>query len=81
MTVTMFDQMFFEFDCPGPECGYSIKEVLSNFVNVDRFPCPDCGFSINLQSADLKGRLAERVNIATQIDEKARKRGEVVKRF
>lgn len=80
-TITMFDQMFFELECPNAKCGKQIKEVLSQFRDVDEIACPHCSVVVNLKADSIKGSLDKLFDTATELDKQARQRGEFIKRF
>ncbi len=74
----MFDQKLLEITC---QCGKVSKEVLSNFDSVTTFTCPACGSITRLDAEPYRSAVKELRRVATELDKKARQRGETIERI
>ncbi len=81
MSITMFNKIHFEIECPDPKCGHLIKEVLSYFHGVDRLACPNCGFLIDLHIDRFATPLGKLFETAAQVDDNTRQSGDIVERI
>ena len=81
MSITMFNKVHFEVECPDPKCGHLIKEVLNYFHGVDRLACPNCGFLIDLHIDRFAIPLSKLFETAAQVDDKARQSGNIIERI
>ena len=78
MTLSMFNQLLFEFRC---QCGHIEKIVLSRLDDVTRWTCESCGHSTDVSAEPYRTTIEKLRDTASEIDKQARQRGENIERI
>ncbi len=68
MPTSHFDLLFYEFQCPSPECGERFKQILRGLVQDEKVPCPKCGAAIDIRETKTTGELGKWFDTAAQLD-------------
>jgi hypothetical protein len=76
MAISQFDQFFFELTCQG---GHKEEIVLSRLDNRDSWSCEVCGTDLRVEPH--RTAINDLREMATELDNQARARGETITRF
>jgi hypothetical protein len=78
MPISQFDQFFFELTCQG---GHKEEIVLSRLDNRDSWRCEVCGRVTDLRAEPHRTAINDLREMATELDNQARARGETITRI